>query len=168
MAGEANDEDDTFRVEASKEVCFMNRDLQERGFECLVEHHDIERVTSNEDCIHISCVVTVLEEDCIEVPPPSVQRSISESVAAQVPVEVVFHVSAECRVIRVTCVNVAKVYCLALKLLQLLEHTYPDAFSVLIKYTREGSLRRRQICETLLLMPGLIYSRSPTCTNLKG
>jgi hypothetical protein len=32
----------------------MNRDLQERGFECLVEHHDIECVTSNED--QIKCI----------------------------------------------------------------------------------------------------------------
>ena len=86
MAGDPNDEDDTFRVQATKEVWFMYRDLQEREFECMVEHHDIERVTSNEDCIHISCVVSVLEDDCIEVPPPSVQRSICESVAALAPV----------------------------------------------------------------------------------
>jgi hypothetical protein len=39
------DEDDTFQVQDAKEVWFMNWDLQERGFECLVEHHDIERVT---------------------------------------------------------------------------------------------------------------------------
>jgi hypothetical protein len=62
MAGDPNDEDDMFRVQATKEVWFMNRDLQERGFECLVEHHDIERVTSIEDRIHISCVVSVLEK----------------------------------------------------------------------------------------------------------
>jgi hypothetical protein len=37
-----------------------------------VKQHDIEHVTSNEDPIHISCIVTVLEDDCIEVPPPSV------------------------------------------------------------------------------------------------
>jgi hypothetical protein len=30
MAGDQNDEDDTFRVQATKEVCFMNRDLQEK------------------------------------------------------------------------------------------------------------------------------------------
>jgi hypothetical protein len=78
-----------FRVQTTKEVCFMHRDLQEKGFECLVEHHDIERVTYNEDHIHILCVVTVLEDGCIEVPPPSVQRSICENVAAQVPVDVV-------------------------------------------------------------------------------
>jgi hypothetical protein len=41
MAGDPNNEDDTFRVQATKEILFMNRDLQERGFECLVEHHDI-------------------------------------------------------------------------------------------------------------------------------
>jgi hypothetical protein len=86
MAGDPNDEDDMFRVQATKEVWFMNLDLQEKRFECLVEHHDIERVTSSEDRIHISCVVSVLEDDCIEVPPPSVQRSICESVAAQAPV----------------------------------------------------------------------------------
>jgi hypothetical protein len=39
MAGDPNDEDDTFRFQATKEVWFMNQDLQERGFECLVEHH---------------------------------------------------------------------------------------------------------------------------------
>jgi hypothetical protein len=64
-----------------------------------MEHHCTERVTSNEDCIHISCVVTVLEDDCIEIPPASVQRSICESVASQALVEVVFHVCAECWVI---------------------------------------------------------------------
>jgi hypothetical protein len=65
MARDPNDEDDTFRVQATKEVCFMNRDIQERGFECLVEHHDTEHVTSNKDRIHRSCVVTVPEDDCI-------------------------------------------------------------------------------------------------------
>jgi hypothetical protein len=73
MAGDPNNEDDTFRVQAIKEVWFMNWDLQERGFECLVEHHDIERVTSSEDRIHISCVVSVLEDECIEIHPPSMQ-----------------------------------------------------------------------------------------------
>jgi hypothetical protein len=65
----------------------------------------------NKDCIHISCVVTVLEDDCIEVAPPSVQRRICESGAAQAPVEVVFHVGAECWVIRAICADVAKVSC---------------------------------------------------------
>jgi hypothetical protein len=77
-----SDEDDTFRVQATKEICFINWDLQEICFECLVEHHKIERVSSNEDRIHISCVVTILEDDCIEVPPPSIQRRRCESVAA--------------------------------------------------------------------------------------
>jgi hypothetical protein len=99
MAEDPNDEDDKFRVQATKDVWFMNRDTKERGFECLVEHHDIERVTSSEDRIHISFVVSVLEDDCIEVLPPSVQRSICESVAAQAPVKVVFHVGVECWVI---------------------------------------------------------------------
>jgi hypothetical protein len=111
MAGDPNDEDDTFRVQATKAVWIKNQDLQERGFECLVEHHDIERVTSSEDRIHISCVVSVPENDCIEVPPPSVQRSICESVAAQAFVEVVFHVGAECRVIRAIRADVANVSC---------------------------------------------------------
>jgi hypothetical protein len=71
MARDPNDEDDTFRVQATKEVWFMNRDLQARVFECLVELHDIECVTSSEDCVHISCVVSALEDDCIEVPPPT-------------------------------------------------------------------------------------------------
>jgi hypothetical protein len=39
-------------------------------------------------------VVSVLEDDCIEVPPPSVERSICHTVAAQALVEVVFHVGA--------------------------------------------------------------------------
>jgi hypothetical protein len=89
----------------------MNQDLRERGFECLVEHHDIERVTSNEDRIHISCVFIVLEDDCIEVLSPSVQISICKSIEAQAPVEVFFHVGAECQVIRPIRVNVAKVSC---------------------------------------------------------
>jgi hypothetical protein len=150
MAGGPNDEDDTFRLQATKEVC-MNWDLQERGFECVVEHHDIERVTSSEDRIHISCVVSVLEDDCIEVPPPSVQRSICESVAAQAPMEVVFHIGAECRVIRAIRADVAKVSSLMEAMLYGPEvesssetvtiiDTHPDGFSVLIKYASEGSL----------------------------
>jgi hypothetical protein len=151
MAGGPNDEDDTFRLQATKEVWFMNWDLQERGFECVVEHHDIERVTSSEDHIHISCVVSVLEDDCIEVPPPSVQRSICESVAAQAPMEVVFHIGAECRVIRAIRADVAKVSSLMEAMLYGPEvesssetvtiiDTHPDGFSVLIKYASEGSL----------------------------
>jgi hypothetical protein len=85
-----------FESKLQKVVCFMNRNLQERGFQCPVEQHNIERVTSNEDCIHISCVVTILKDDCIEVPHPSVQKSICK---AQAPVKVVFHIGAECRVI---------------------------------------------------------------------
>jgi hypothetical protein len=135
MAGDPNDDDDMFRVQVTKEVCFMNQDVQERGFECMVEHHDIECVISNEDRIHISCLVLVLEDDCIEVPPPSVHRSICERVEAQSPVEVVLHIGVERRVIRVICADVVKVSCvmevmlyaqewsLALKLLQLLTHT---------------------------------------------
>jgi hypothetical protein len=121
MAGDPNDDDDMFRVQVTKEVCFMNQDVQERGFECMVEHHDIECVISN--------------DDCIEVPPPSVHRSICERVEAQSPVEVVLHIGVERRVIRVICADVVKVSCvmevmlyaqewsLALKLLQLLTHT---------------------------------------------
>jgi hypothetical protein len=52
---------------------------------------------------------SVLEDDYIEVPPPSVQRSICESVAAQAPVDVVFHVGEEYRVIRAIRADVAKV-----------------------------------------------------------
>jgi hypothetical protein len=110
MAGDPNVEDDMYQGQATKEVWFMNRDLQ-RGFECLVEHHDIERVTSSEDRIDMSCVVSILEDDCIEVPPPSVQRSICESGTAQAPVEVVFHIGAECWVIRAIRADVAKVFC---------------------------------------------------------
>jgi hypothetical protein len=151
MAGGPNDEDDTFRLQATKEVWFMNWDLQGRGFECVVEHQDIKRVTSSEDRIHISCVVSVLEDDCIEVPPPSVQRSICESVAAQAPMEVVFHIGAECRVIRAIRADVAKVSSLMEAMLYGPEvesssetvtiiDTHPDGFSVLIKYASEGSL----------------------------
>jgi hypothetical protein len=151
MARDPNSADDMIRVQATKEVWFMNRDLQERGFECLVEHPDIERVTSSEDHIHISCVVSVLEDDCIEVPPPSVQRSICESVAAQAPVEVVYHVAAECRVIRAIRADVAKVSCVmeamhcrlgvesSSETITIID-THHDGFSVLIKYASEGSL----------------------------
>jgi hypothetical protein len=113
----------------------MNRDLQARRFECLVEHHDIEHVTSSEDRIHKSCVVSKLEDDCIEVPPPSVQRSICQTIAAQAPVEVVFHVGAECWVIRAIRADVAKVSCV----MEAMIDTHPDGFSVLIKYASEGS-----------------------------
>jgi hypothetical protein len=151
MVGDPNNEDDMFQVQATKEVCFMNRDIHERGFECLVEHHDIERVTSNEDCKHISCVVTVLEDDCIEVSSPLVQRSICESIAAQAPMKVVFHVGAECQVIRAIPVDVAKVSCVIEAMLYspgvqsssetvTIIDTHPDGFSDLIKYAREGSL----------------------------
>jgi hypothetical protein len=111
MTGDPNDKDDTFQIQATKEVCFMNRDLQERGFECLMKHHDIERVTSNEDRIHISCVATIFEDDYIEVPPPFAQRSICESIASQAPMEVVFHVGAKCQVIRAIHADVAIVSC---------------------------------------------------------
>jgi hypothetical protein len=128
----------------------MNRDLQARGFECLVEHHDIEHVTSSEDRIHISCVVSKLEDDCIEVPPPSVQRSICQTIAAQAPVEVVFHVGVECWVIRAIRADVAKVSCVmeatiygpgvesSSETVTIID-THPDGFSVLIKYASEGS-----------------------------
>jgi hypothetical protein len=143
MTEDPSDEDDTFRVQATKEVWFMKQELQARGFECLVEHHDIERVTSSEDRILISCVVSVLEDDCIEVPPPSVQRSICQTIAAQAPVDVVFHIiGAECRVIRVTRADVAKVSCVMEAILYGLGvesssetvtiiDTHPDGFSVL-------------------------------------
>jgi hypothetical protein len=150
MAGDPNDEDDTFRVQATKEVCFMNPDPQERAFECLVEHHGSECMTSNEDHIHILCVVTVLEDDCIEVP-PSVQRSICESIAAQDPMEVVFHVGTECRMIRAIRADVAKVSSVMEAMLYgpgvesssetvTIMDTHPDGFLILIKYAREGSL----------------------------
>jgi hypothetical protein len=116
-----------------------------------VEHHDIEHVTSNEDYIHISCVVTVLEDDYIEVPPPSVLRCICKSIAAQAPVDVVFHVGAECRVIRATRVNVEKVSCVMETMLYgpgvesssktvTIIDTHPDGFSLLVKYARDGSI----------------------------
>jgi hypothetical protein len=125
----------------------MNRDLQERGFECLVEHHDIECVTSNEDRIHILCVVTVLEDDCIEVPPPSVQRIICESIVAQAHL----YIGVECRMIREIRADVAKVSCVMEAMLYdpgvesssetvTIIDTHPDGFSILIKYAREGSL----------------------------
>jgi hypothetical protein len=148
MAGDPNDEDDTTQVQATKEVWFMKRDLQERGFECLVDHHDIERVTSREDHIHISCDVSVLEDDYIKVPPPSVKRSTCESIAAQAQVEVVFHIGAECRVIRVIHADVAKLSCVMEEMLcgpgvesssetVTIIDTHPDGFSVLIKYASE-------------------------------
>jgi hypothetical protein len=136
-------------------------------------------VTSNEKSRHISCVVSGLEDDCIEVPPPSVQRSICESIAAQALVEVVFNLCAECQVIQAIRANVVKVSCVMEAMLYgprvessseivIIIDTCPDGFLVLIKYASEGSLRRRLIYGTLLPMPGLIYSRSPTCTMSKG
>jgi hypothetical protein len=144
MTGDPNDEDDMFRVQATKEVWFINQDLQARGFECLVEHDNIELVTSNEDRVHISCIVSVLEDDCIEVPPTSVQKSICQIVAAHAPVEVVFHVGVECRVIRVIRVDVMKVSCVMESMLYglgvesssktvTITDANRDGFSVLIK-----------------------------------
>ena len=129
----------------------MNQDLGEQGFECLVEHCDIERVISSGDCINISCVVTVLEDDCIEVPPPSVRTSICKSVAAQAPVVVVFHVEADSRVIRAIHANVVAVSFVMEAMLYgplvdsnsktvNIKDAHPDAFSLLIKYAIEGSL----------------------------
>jgi hypothetical protein len=46
--------------------------------------------------------------------------------------------------------------------------THPDGFSVVIKYASEGSLPEEANLWTLLPMPGLIYSRSPTCTKSNG
>jgi hypothetical protein len=46
--------------------------------------------------------------------------------------------------------------------------THPDGFSLLIKYAREGSLPEEPDYGTLMPMPGLIYSRPPTCTKSKG
>jgi hypothetical protein len=66
MDGDPNNEDDTFSVQATKEVWFMNRDLEARGFEYQVEHHNIEHVASSEDHIHTSFVVLVLEDDCVD------------------------------------------------------------------------------------------------------
>jgi hypothetical protein len=157
----------------------MNRDLQARGFESLVEHHDIERVTSSEDRIHISCVVSVLEDDSIEVPPPSVQRSICQTIIAQAPVEVVFHIGAEWQVIRAIRADVAKVSCVVEAMLYgpgvesssetvTIIDTHPDCFSVLTNMLVKDHYRRRLIYGTLLPMPGLICSRSPTCTKSKG
>jgi hypothetical protein len=116
-----------------------------------VEHYDIERVTSNEDRIHISCVVSVLEDDCIEVPPPSVQTIICQTVTAQALVVVVFHVGEECWVIREIRVDVMKVSCVMEAMLYspglesssetvAIIDTHPDGFSVLIKYASQGSL----------------------------
>jgi hypothetical protein len=68
-----------------------------------VEHPDIECVTFSEDRIHISCVVSILEDNFIEVPPPLVQISICESIAGQAPVEVVFHIGAVLGDMSVTC-----------------------------------------------------------------
>ena len=92
LAADPTDEDDTFRVQVTKELEFRNGDLRGAYFECLVEHQDIERVCDNGGRINISCVVTVLEDNRIELPPPSVRRSICATIASQAPVDVVFDI----------------------------------------------------------------------------
>jgi hypothetical protein len=80
-----------------------------------------------------------------------VQRGICESIAAQAPMEVVFHVGAECQVIWAICADMAKVSCVmeanlygswvesSSETVTIID-THPDGFSVLIKYASEGSL----------------------------
>jgi hypothetical protein len=74
-----------------------------------------------------------------------------QTVAAQAPVEVVFHVGADFRVIRAIRADVAKVSCVMEAMLYspgvesssetvTIIGTHPDGFSVLIKYASEGSL----------------------------
>jgi speckle-type POZ protein len=82
-----------------------------------------------------------LEDDYIKVPPPSVQRSICESVAAKSYVDVVFHTRVD--VAKVSCVMEAMLCDLGVestsKSVTIID-THPDVFSLLIKHAREGSL----------------------------
>jgi hypothetical protein len=59
-----------------------------------VEHRDIERMSPNGGRINISCVVTVVEDDCIDVHAPSKRRSICATLVAQAPVDVVFSIGS--------------------------------------------------------------------------
>jgi hypothetical protein len=61
----------------------------------------------------------------------------------------------------------AQEWSLALKLLQLLTHTLMASRSWSNMLEKDHS-RRRLIYGTILPMPGLIYSRSLTCTKSKG
>ncbi|RCV23809.1 hypothetical protein SETIT_5G034200v2 [Setaria italica] len=121
----------------------------QHGFNCLVGHHEIEHVWDHSDRVNISCTVTVLQDDCIEVPPPSVGRSICTTIAAQAPMDVVFDIGD--RVIRARRADVAALSHVMEALLygsgveSKLEIVSSkdadlDGFSLLIKYAYEGSL----------------------------
>jgi hypothetical protein len=73
-----------------------------------------------------------------------------QSIAAQALVELVFHVGAECRVIRAIRADVAKVTCVTEVMLYgprvesspetvTIIDTHPDGFPTLMKYAMEGS-----------------------------
>ncbi|RCV22252.1 hypothetical protein SETIT_4G205700v2 [Setaria italica] len=148
VVGDAIDYDGTFRFQDLKELEFRNGNL-EHGFNYLVGHHDIERVWDHSSRVNISCTVTVLEDDYIEVLPPSVGRSICTTIVAQASVNVVFDIGG--RVIRARWADVAALSRVMVALLYgsgmgsmsktvSIKDTNPAGFSLLIKYACEGSL----------------------------
>uniref|UniRef100_K3YM80 BTB domain-containing protein n=1 Tax=Setaria italica TaxID=4555 RepID=K3YM80_SETIT len=91
----------------------------------------------------------VLEDDCIEVPLPSVGRSICTTIAAQAPMDIIFDIGG--RVIRARRADVAALSHVMEALLYgnrvkskleiiSIKDTNPAGFSLLIKYAYEGSL----------------------------
>ncbi|RCV38973.1 hypothetical protein SETIT_8G185600v2 [Setaria italica] len=130
-------------------VLMNNMQKVEHGFNCLVGHHESEHVWDHSGCVNISCTITVLEDDCIEVSPPSVGRSICTTIAAQAPVDIVFDIGG--RVIRARRADVAALSHVMEALLYgsgvesksetvSIKDTNPVGFSLLIKYVCEGSL----------------------------
>uniref|UniRef100_K3YDU1 BTB domain-containing protein n=1 Tax=Setaria italica TaxID=4555 RepID=K3YDU1_SETIT len=115
-----------------------NTQKLEQGFNCLVGHHEIERVLDHSDRINISCTITILEDDCIEIPPPLVGRSICTTIVAQAPVDVVFDIalSRAMEALYYGSGVESKSEIISIKEANL------DGFSLLIKYACEGSLRQ--------------------------
>jgi hypothetical protein len=160
------DNDGTFRVQVAKELEFRNGDLQQ-GFDCILEHQNIKGVWEEGGCVSISCIVTVLEDEFIEVPPSSTYKSICATIAAQAPMDVVFDICG--RVNRVRCANAVAVSCVMeaclcgaewsqslivfqLKILTLMASRF---WSYMLA---KDHSRRRLICGTPLSMFGLCSS----------
>ncbi|XP_072146350.1 uncharacterized protein [Setaria viridis] len=112
-------------------------------------HHEIELVWDHSGCINISCIVTVLEDDCMEAPPPLVGRSICTTIAAQALVDVVFDIGGQ--VIRARNTDVAALSHVMEAFLYgsrvesklqtvSIKDTNPAGFLLLIKYACDGSL----------------------------
>ncbi|RCV06271.1 hypothetical protein SETIT_1G149800v2 [Setaria italica] len=139
---------DTFQVQDLKELEFRNGNL-EHGFNCFVGHHEIEYVWDYSICVNISYTVRVLDDDCIEVPPLSVGRSICTTISAQAPVDVVFDIGGrkiQARLADVTALSrvmEALLYGSGMESKSetiSIKDTNSAGFSLLIKYAYEGSL----------------------------